>query len=274
MTNILVPLDGSRESECILPYLRSLGGRKDIGVSLLSINDPQFPFSSGSSYAQNWKERGVIVASQTEYLAGVARRLDLKQTSCWTVVGSLRQEVFRGAREQGAQLIVMPFSGQAEEVVRVSPCPVLIVRPPVPQKSTFSHILVPVDGSPESIRVCCQLELFTASETRVTLLTASGLTAQDEDYAIARGRQENFMSRLQDELRPICKEGFKLEIQIADGDVAQAILSYARAEGCDLIAMLHRPHSQIQSFLLGSITHTIVTEAPCSVLLFSAARAG
>lgn len=259
--NILVPLDGSDVSESVLPFVRFLGEQNGAQVGLLRVTDPFFSTPYGRAHELSEETRGKFVTSSSNYLSLIESRLSLDRISCRSVVGPSREEICREATDQDSDLIVMAApQGLAEEVIRLAPCPVLLIRPPAPERAEFQHILVPLDGSPESLEVHLQLAPYRGKHTRVTLLTASGLTAQDHDYQLARERLQAYMAKLEGDF----------QIQVVDGEAGPSILSWATEEGCDLIAMYSSGHSSVRSFLLGSVTQLVLREAPCSVLIFPA----
>ena len=232
-------------------------------VSLLRVTDPFFSTPFGLSHELTEEAREKVVSKSSTYLSVIENRLGLDHVSCRSVVGLAREEICREAGDQKSDLIVMASQGHnlAEEVIRLAPCPVLLVRPPAPERSEFLHIVVPTDGSPESLQVHLCLEPYRSRQTRMTLLTATGLTAQDADYELARDRLQAFMGKLEGEF----------EVQVVDGEAGSSLLGWARDEGCDLIAMSSHGHGSVRSFLLGSVTQKILREAPCSVLVFPAA---
>jgi len=276
---ILVPLDGSECSECVLPYVRSLGQREGVRISLLRATDPFFstPFGLASELAEEIRSK--LVDTNTDYLARVERQLSVRQLSSWSAVGKAREEICRVAAEQECDLIVMASHGHsglrrwvlgsvAEGVVRMAPCPVLLIRQPAPQSSRFQHILVPIDGSPASLKVHLQLAPYAGRNTRVTLMTATGLTAQDHGEQIARGTLQAYMENLEDNLKLVRVAGVEFRVQVLDGEAGSSILGWAGEEGCDLIAMASHAHTSIRRFFLGSVTQKVLREACCSVLIF------
>ena len=183
------------------------------------------------------------------------------------------------AEEQGFDLIVMASHGHsglrrwvlgsvAEGVIRMSPCPVMLIRQPAPQSSRFRHILVPIDGSPASLKVHLQLAPFAGRNTRVTLLTATGLTVQDHEDQVTRGNLQSYMEKLQENLKQVRVAGVEFRVQVVDGEAGSSILGWAGEEGCDLIAMASHAHSSIRRFFLGSVTQKVLREGCCSVLIF------
>lgn len=233
----------------MLDCIRSLGQRQDVRIFLLRAEE-----------MANQRAAGY-------YLAGIESRLAVRQISSWSVVGSAREEICRVAREQDCDLIVLASHGHsglrgfmvgsvAEGVIRSAPCPILLLRPPAPESSRFRHILVPVDGSPESLKVHLQLAAYAGRNTRVTLLTVS----QDPDLSE--------IERLADNLRKVRVGGVEFRVKVVHGEAAATILSWADAENCDLIALASHAHSSVHLFFLGSVTQRIVREAGCSVLVF------
>ena len=276
---ILVPLDGSDYSECVLPYVRSLGQRDGVRVGLLRATDPFFstPFGLANDLAEEMRSK--LVDTGADYLARVEGQLSMRSLTSWSVVGKAREEICRVAAEQQTDLIVMASHGHsglrrwvlgsvAEGVIRMSPCPVLLIRQPAPQSSRFRHILVPIDGSPASLKVHLQLAAYAGRNTRVTLLTATGLTVQDHDDQIARGKLQSYMEKLEENLKLVRVAGVEFRVQVVDGEAGSSILGWAGEEGCDLIAMSSHAHSSIRKFFLGSVTQKVLREGCCSVLIF------
>ena len=208
------------------------------------------------------------MTTSTSYLANIESRLSLDRVSCWSVVGSPRTAICAEAVQQSCDLIVLACSPElAEGLVRESPCPVLLIRLPAPERAGFQNVLVPIDGSPESLEVHLLLKPYLERKARVTLLTASGLTAQDPDYGLARERLQRYMTRLAEELGPLSDQGLDIQVQLVDGEPAAAILSWARQEEVDLIAMCSHGHSSMRSFFMGSVTRDVLHQASCAVLL-------
>lgn len=248
---VLVPLDGSEGSECVLAYIRSLGQRQDVQVYLLRAQDT------------------VPQESAAQYLDAVESRLEVRQLSSWSLTGSAPEEICRVALQQECDLIVMAHNlhsdpsrlgSVAESVLQTAPCPVLLIRPPAPESSRFRHILIPVDGSPASLKVHLQLAPYAGRNTQVTLLTATDLPEPSD------------LERLTDNLKKVRVGGVEFRVQVVRGEAAGSILNWAAEEGCDLIFMASHAYCEVPSSFLGSVTQRILREATCSVLIFPAAQ--
>lgn len=136
----------------------------------------------------------------------------------------------------------------------------------------FKRILLPVDGSPESL-----------SAARYALSHAGG---DQTEYVLAhvydpvpRTIGGEHLERLGQEIsteedavmapyRALFREaGLLFRERLEEGHPAPVIVRLAAEEGCDLILMGTRALSDLSGLLLGSVSHQVVHEAPCPVLL-------
>ena len=60
---------------------------------------------------------------------------------------------------------------------------------------------------------------------------------------------------------------WRVQSHLVNGRPAAAITRFARRHGCDLIVIGCRGLTEFRSFLLGSVSRRVLTEAPCSVLV-------
>lgn len=136
---ILVPLDGSRESELALERADVLCGQQsDCELVLLQVVEVAGLGMSSSHAVIRALERQQEAA--VEYLEQVGNRLDCKQVKRMVVKGSMPAEVIaRIARENEVDLIVMTCHGrsafqeffvgsQTKATIQLSPCSVLVVK--------------------------------------------------------------------------------------------------------------------------------------------------
>jgi nucleotide-binding universal stress UspA family protein len=147
---ILVPLDGSKLAECILPYVEDLvKAQKAKEVILFRVcESPEvtadYPAGMPSSWEQHVKD--IINGTReqcTLYLGDVEKKLKdlgvkIKVESC---LGNAANEIVKCAEENQVDLIVMASHGRsgisrwtlgsvAEKVFRCTCVPVLLVRAP------------------------------------------------------------------------------------------------------------------------------------------------
>lgn len=147
---ILVPLDGSKLAECILPYVEELvKGEKVKEVILFRVCQlPEIPADYPANMPESWEHHvnEIMHGAQKQcllYLGDVERRLrdlgvKLKIESC---LGNAASEIVKCAEKNQVGLIVMASHGRsgvskwafgsvAEKVFRSTCVPVLMVRAP------------------------------------------------------------------------------------------------------------------------------------------------
>ena len=140
---ILVPLDGSEESEKALPAAQALLAEV-AGGEILVLRVLDIPTSS------YWTSHNVLAAHETEkaavqaYLDGIKARLEHPRVELLIHNGpSPAQAISDVASERGVDLIAMTCHGrsalhqfilgsQTEKTLRLARCSVLVVRSPQP----------------------------------------------------------------------------------------------------------------------------------------------
>lgn len=143
----LVPLDGSKESEAVIPYIEELASMLGAEVTLLQVMAIVYHvYISGDAPAQvpyTEEEMKPLKASAESYLEKVGSGLRGKgvTTKCQVRVGAAGHEIIKLADEIGADIVAMSTHGRsgvgrlvfgsvAEKVVRTGNTPVLLVRTP------------------------------------------------------------------------------------------------------------------------------------------------
>jgi nucleotide-binding universal stress UspA family protein len=148
---ILIPLDGSQLAEQVLPHVKALVECQGAEIYLLSVAPiidntaaavmlyPLYVYRE--QLADEDAERKRIEAELTNYLRGIAYDLDQMgaRVHCVVRFGSPADEILSCASENKIELIAMCTHGRsglarwaygsvADRVLRVSTCPVLLVR--------------------------------------------------------------------------------------------------------------------------------------------------
>lgn len=143
----LVPLDGSKESERVVPYIANLASNLGVEVTLLQVvaiahhvyisaDAPvQVPYTS--------EEMEPLKVTAESYLKKVGSGLGKKSiaTKCEVRIGAAAHEIIKLADEINADMVAMSTHGRsgvgrwvfgsvAEKVVRSGHTPVLLVRAP------------------------------------------------------------------------------------------------------------------------------------------------
>ena len=163
-TRMLIPLDGSKLAENVLPYARTLAGAMDLRIELLSVVDTMdFARTTHAGHVRDFDP--IIEAAVREgeqYLENVARSLTGSTVNCVVEQGQADQIIIEKAARDKETLIGMATRGRsgihrwlmgsvAEKVLRGATNPLLLVRGDEEGKSdgaaTLKSIVVPLDGS-------------------------------------------------------------------------------------------------------------------------------
>jgi len=283
---ILVPLDGSRVAEQILPHLRRLLHRRDAEVILVRAAVPP-PMENGVLIAD------ALLAAAKEYLIGTQDHLRDQGARVRSVVqvGSPAGVILDVAEQERATMIALATHGEtglkrllagsvAEAVIRRSPVPVLVVRPfwsyeLLPNRTDGEELqpmrtlLVPMDTPEEADKLLPPVvELARLFEARVVLLhVLKTEELKHADPAARRAEEESQLARLASRLE---EEKVEAEIRIAKGDPAREILEAARADEIDLIAMSTHGKSGFLRLFSSGVTEKVLRESTCPLLVVHA----
>jgi len=154
LEKILVPLDGSKPSEAVLPYIEALAPRLKSRISLLNVVEPLYhvyPYSEGVGY---YGSAGVIRVPYTEeemkptkdvaekYLISINDKLATKsvRSSYILRMGAPGEEIIKAEEEMRPDMVAMSTHGHsgfgrwshgsvADKVLHAGITPLLLVRP-------------------------------------------------------------------------------------------------------------------------------------------------
>jgi len=284
---ILVPLDGSRLSEAIVPLAEALA--RDYDAELLLVRALR---SLGTPEAE------VHAQEEAEaYLRGIAGGLEARRRPVtWKVwYDEPDRAIADAARFNAVDLVAMSTHGRggltrllfgsvAESLVRRAPAPVLLVRGELSwQPGGLGKILVPLDGSELSeavlpvvaglagpfdlaiqlLRVIEPMPAYAAPE--IPLARTEEIVRLQEDDA------EGYLAKVG---VPLEAKGCRVTRTIARGLPVDAIIRAASEGGAGLIAMSTHGRSGFGRLLLGSVAERVLRAAPVPVLLWKAPADG
>jgi len=147
---ILVPLDGSKLAECVLPYVEELAkGCNTEKVILASVTERVLGYRAFEDPSQPLGQRlapeaaGKKEQPAQRYLGRIAKTMEAKGIKVDTevLIGDPAEEIVSYAKHPGCDIIVMSSHGRsgpsrwahgsvADKVFRASCVPVLMVRAP------------------------------------------------------------------------------------------------------------------------------------------------
>ena len=138
----------------------------------------------------------------------------------------------------------------------------------------FSKILVPVDGSENSLRaldhaiylakkIGADITAMNVIENPPTVYVESQKLLND---LFAQFRAES--AKILDKCKQIAeKSDVKIETVIGEGDAASNIVGYAQKRDFDTIIIGRRGLGRFKEMVLGSISNKVLHHAKCSVMI-------
>lgn len=138
----------------------------------------------------------------------------------------------------------------------------------------FSKILVPVDGSDNSLRAI-EYAFFLIKKADSSVTAIHVIENPPTVYVESQKLLNELLSKYRIESAKIldrCKQmaeknGVKIETIIAEGDAASNITSYASKEGIDLIIIGSRGLGRFKEMVLGSVSNKVLHHTKSAVLI-------
>jgi nucleotide-binding universal stress UspA family protein len=299
---ILVPLDGSTFGEHALPLAVSLARRSGASLELVLVHAPLIYVESG--FLNEDRVDRQLQEQEQNYLEGVARRLRAVTSVpvSWTLrEGLIADGVCSQLTTTGADLIVMTTHGRgplsrfwlgsvADELVRRTPVPVLVVRPQettpdLAQEPVLRHVLIPLDGSATAEQVtepAVTLGRLLGADFSLLRAVKPLLFAGHDPTALGEpGLGQPATERMRTEARAYLDgvaerlRAESLEVQtrvLVDTQPAVAILRQSLGPPNGVIALATHGRGGLSRTLLGSVADKVVRGATVPVLVYRPLR--
>ena len=297
-TRILIPLDGSKTAEKVLPYARFLAGNLKLPVELLAVVDIVEIATHISADRARYLDTMIedSVRNSEQYLRGIARTFP-SGTKCTVEKGKAEQIIIETAAADKGTLVTMATHGRsgmnrwllgsvAEKVLRGGTNPMLLVRATEEGKTdggaTLKSIVVPLDGSELAESVLPTVaELAKTLKLEVVLFRAysipySAYSSAEGYYAVdyeelLKAMREEAVDYLEKKTEAVKKLGIdKVSCVAKEGFAADEIISLSRKPPDNLIAMCTHGRSGVKRWVLGSVTETVVRHSADPVLVIRA----
>ena len=199
-------------------------------------------------------------------------------------VGSPAEIILTTIEQEQIQLIVMGarglgpikerlFGSVSHRILSSAPCAKLIVPGPV---KMMRKVLLPLKGSSDTEDAIRFLQLHPFRESvEVTLLsvlpaiTPSWGTAALAAEPLQARERENAQLFLQSAANQLQRLGYSTRSQVLIGTPVESILDQAKSREVDLILMGSRGRQGIRRLVLGSVSHAVLHQAACPVLVFN-----
>jgi len=295
-TRVLVPLDGSKLAERVLPYARFLAGRFKIPVELLAavdIAELGTHISVGQSRFLSTLVEDSMQSSEA-YLKRIAHTFDGADVKRTVEKGRAADIIVDKAAADGGMLIAMATHGRsglnrwmlgsvAERVLRGSTNPLLLIRAIEHSKADgtvfLKSLIVPLDGSELAESVFPTVAAFAKNLDLAVILFRSYIISY-AIYGYGNGYYaidvEQLTAEMADDARTYLEEkvseiktlGVKRVSCVAkEGLSADEIIKLARETPDSLIVMCSHGRSGMKRWALGSVTETVVRHSDAPVLI-------
>jgi len=295
-TGMLIPLDGSKTAEKVLPYARYLAGRLETPVELLAVIDIAELAAQVSPEKARFLDTVINDGERQskEYLSRIAATFPGSRVKCTIEKGRAGDAIIgRGDADTG-MLIAMGTHGRsgmnrwllgsvAEKVLRGTTNPLLLVRATHEAKSEgeapLKSVLVPLDGSEIAASVLpmvagmatklgLEVELFRAFNIPYSVYgTGDGYYAVNIEELINEVGNEarEYLEKKSAELKKLGVA--KVTCTTKEGFGADEIISLGRKIPDNLIAMCSHGRSGVKRWVLGSVAETVVRHSEDPVLI-------
>ena len=293
---ILVPLDGSRQAEQLLPYVRTLASGLQCRVDLLQVIDLLgLAVDKPTQASKTGETKSGVFRRVESYLGGVAKELSERglETSTRVIASNPAFEIINLGEQEADTLVVMPtHSAHSTEgwpaesitamVLHGTVAPVLVV--PTTDDATsdeeaeLASVMVSLDGSPvaeQALPYATALANAFSLDTTLLTITPSidDLDGESEDPPISSqdayehidAHPDRYLAEVSGRLR---EQGLAaVEERVVHGSPADAILQAAgEMSGC-LLVMASHGRSEIERIIIGSVTDEVARRAVAPVLV-------
>ena len=299
MRHFLVPLDGSGFGETALALAAAVAERKGRALTMVTVRPTTAhpDISATMSATIETCSRTHAQAYLESAAEQVRRRFNIELRTA-VLEGEAATGIAEHALADPPELIVMSTHGRsgpsrlflgsvADRLVRELHCPFILVRPSTPpaevELPAAARVLVPLDGSPLAESVLDEVErLFSPGLATLHLVRAVDPVAafpmgapmplppmEPELVEVRRAAAREYLEGTAWKLR---RAGWRVEYKVVtEWRPATAVLSYAEAHECDLIAIATRGRGGAQRLFLGSVADKVIRGAATPVLVVNPA---
>lgn len=275
---IVVPLDGSKLSECAVPYATAFAKALDAHLLLVTVWE-----GADHALVRDLPHLAEELFQQGEqfyqrYLAGVARKVRRKglAVEAQVLIGHPAEEIIRVLEDREARLLVMASHGRsglgrwwygsvAGQLSRRAPVPTLIVGPKVladgRRTAKVRSILVPLDAS-ELAEIALQPARELAQALGARLVLAQVLSWASQAYtfdvpSVAAAKIDRELTKSAEEYLARAAERLGRERpvrrRVLHGAPADALIDLVARERIGLVVMASHGRGGLARAALGSV---------------------
>jgi nucleotide-binding universal stress UspA family protein len=283
---ITVAVDGSSCSGYAVEALAHLAPPEEL-VLVHALNLPDFNYAmitpelraevKADMEAKLRKEGEGILTHAQEHLPS-----DFSQVQRIHQVGHPVNAILETAQSAKSHLIILGARGlgQVKELVLGStshrvlmhaPCSIMIIKEPL---TRLKKILLPIEGQ-EDINVALQFLALQPFREAVAIDVVAVWPQPQLAWPVTLGQSkllemhaiEEAQDRMKSVTDKLTRMNYSSEAKVGMGDPAFAILEQAKASQADLILMGTHGRGGFARFLMGSVSHSVLHQADCPVLI-------
>jgi len=290
---LLVPLDGSKVAESVLPYVEEITAKFGAEIILVSVYE-----STAVDMGQICRSYLDQIAEQVEHRLREWGAPKEARVTNQVLAGKPADEILRYADEHSVDLIALSSHGAGKgpwamgniawKILQVADKPVLLIRAPadsaaLEQKRLLKRILLPLDGSEIGGAVIPHIEVLARALGAEVILfhvleiPSVGVLAPGIEIAYRTSTLESekriHLAYLDNVEKRLKKMGLSTSIVDNIGLAADEIINYAEKNAVDLIAMSTHGRSGIGRWVFGSVTQKVLHVGNSAVLTVRAKKA-
>jgi nucleotide-binding universal stress UspA family protein len=291
---ILVPLDGSRLAEIVLPIVARLADASGATISLLHVLEKDAPARvHGERHLRTSTEAGTYLTQVAQKLAGLERRIEYHTHE--VPVGDVPKSIASHAEEDESNLIVLSTHGEgglrealwgtiAQQVLQRSARPVLLVRAlSDDQLSAFEPrtIMVPLDAtaaSEEALPAATALARCLEAQLRLVIVVATTETVSGEQIPTAtflpsttralldaqEKQAQVYLDRLAQSIR---SNGIPAIAEVRRGETVAQLATDAGEHGDGLVVVATHGRAGLQAIWTSSVAARLLKRTRAPILL-------
>jgi len=283
---ILVPLDGSKIAQQVLPSVADMAKAFGSEVLVVGVCEPE-ETESGSACRSYVNNEAETLRAKTGDVAGSSVRAEM-------LSGKAAREILAYAEKEAVNLIIMASHGRSgiipwslgstvNQVIHERKTPLIVVKaredvPEIEDIKLFRRILVPLDGSengsvilPYAVEIArnidAEIVLMRVIEVGKHVHSIGGLDYipyKDQKLIDKQKEAEDYLNKISEQFA-----GAKnpVRIEVRSGESARVIIKAAEDLDCRLIALSTHGHSNIETWVFGSAAATIVHSGRQSIMI-------
>jgi len=285
--DILYLTDFSRSSDAALPCAKALARAYGGTVHALHVLVPDVftymtPDAPAAAFDLQEEAAAAELKKLEKRLSGIPYSAEIvRAADVWSGVQTT-------LHERTADLIVLGTHGRsrlgrfvlgssAEQILRQSPVPVLVVGPAhgrIPGEGHFQRVVFPSDFTPQSL-AAAHYALSVAEENRARLTLLHVIEKDKKEHRESGGNLSiaEALHRLHEMVPAGSELSCRPETIVEHGEPAARILGAAKEKNADLIVLGVRGNGSFAATHLDNTAHKIIMRSACPVLTVRAPAA-